>query len=120
MVGMEHEYKTGRRLSLKYTTRVNTPSANQLLPVVNNFNSLSLFYGNRDLKPEYTHSLNASWWIFDQFSFTTFMLGARASRTKNKINYSRTINDNLGQEVRLVNVDRDFTASANIDFSTPI
>lgn len=118
--GLEHEYKSGRRISLKYSSRSNTPSANQLLPIVNNFNSLSLFYGNRNLEPEFTHSLYASWWIFDQFSFTSFMLGARASKTNNKINYSRTITEQLGQEIRLVNVDRDFTASINMDFSTPI
>jgi hypothetical protein len=120
MFGVEHEYKTGRRISFKYSSRTNTPTANQLLPVVNNFNSLSLFYGNRDLEPEFIHSLSANWWIFDQFSFTSFMLGARASKTNNKINYSRTITDQLGQEIHLVNVDRDFNASANIDFSTPI
>ena len=45
--GLDHEYKSGRRISFKYTSRSNTPSANQLLPVVNNFNSLSVFYGNR-------------------------------------------------------------------------
>jgi len=118
--GLENEYKSGRRISLKYTSRTNIPTANQLLPVVNNFNSLSLFYGNRDLKPEYIHSVSASWWIFDQFSFTSFMLAVRASKTKNKINYARTINDQLGQEIHLVNVDRDFSASASIDFSTPI
>ncbi len=116
----EWEYKTGRRLSMRYFSMVNTPSANQLLPVVNNFNSLSLFYGNRDLEPEFRHSVSASWWIFDQFSFTSFLLGIRASKTDNKINYARTINDQLSQEIHLVNVDRDFSASANIDFSTPI
>jgi len=114
------EYKTGRRLSLRYLSMVNTPSANQLLPVVNNFNSLSLFYGNRDLEPEFMHSISANWWIFDQFSFTTFLMGARVSKTDNKINYARTVNDQLSQEIHLVNVDRDFSASANIDFSTPI
>ncbi len=116
----QYEYKTGRRLMMAYSTRVNTPSATQLMPVVNNFNSLSLFYGNRDLKPEYSHSLSANWWIFDQFSFTTLLTSVRASYTKNKINYARTVNENLGQVLNLVNVDRDLSASANIDFSTPI
>lgn len=116
----QNEYKSGRRLMFSYSSRANMPSANQLLPVVNNFNSLSLFYGNRDLKPEFTHTASASWWIFDQFSFTSFILNINASRTNNKINYSRTIDSQLKQEIRLVNVDRDFSARASIDFSTPI
>ena len=116
----QNEYKSGRRLMFRYSSRASMPSANQLLPVVNNFNSLSLFYGNRDLEPEFAHTASASWWIFDQFSFTSFILNINATKTKNKINYSRTIDSQLGQEIRLVNVDRDFSARASIDFSTPI
>jgi hypothetical protein len=93
---------------------------NQLLPVVNNFNPLSLFYGNRDLNPEFTHSTSASWWIFDQFSFTTLLTSFRITYTKDKINYSRTINDQLGETIKLINVESDFSANGSIDFSTPI
>ncbi len=115
-----YRYKPGRRLALRYSTRINTPSANQLLPVVNNFNPLFLFYGNRDLNPEFTQSASASWWIFDQFSFTTLLTSFRVTHTKDKINYSRTINDQLGQTIKLINVESDFSANGSIDFSTPI
>lgn len=116
----EYSYGTGRRLMLNYTSNVNTPSVNQMLPVVNNFNNLNLIYGNRDLEPEYSHRLGIYWWIFDQFSFTSFLASTSFNYTSNKINYSRTINDQLGQEIRLINVESDITANANIDFSTPI
>ncbi|MCD4769611.1 MAG: outer membrane beta-barrel protein [Bacteroidales bacterium] len=116
----EYEYKTGRRLIFKYSSRVNTPSVNQLLPVVNNFNSLSLFYGNRDLNPEFIHSFSANWWIFDQFSFTTMFTTLYMSYTTDKINYERTVSDQLGQIVKLVNVDSDFSVNGGVDFSTPI
>ena len=116
----EYRYKPGRRLALRYSTRINTPSANQLLPVVNNFNPLFLFYGNRDLNPEFTQSASANWWIFDQFSFTTLLTSFRVTHTKDKINYSRTINDQLGQTIKLINVESDFSANGSIDFSTPI
>lgn len=116
----QYRYKTGRRLSFRYSSSANTPSANQLLPVVNNFNSLSLFYGNRDLRPEYSHSASANWWVFDEFSFTTFLVGLRTSYTLDKINYSRSVNDQLQQIVELVNVEDNFSVNGNIDFSTPI
>lgn len=116
----QYRYKTGRRMMLRYSSAANLPSANQLLPVVNNFNSLSLFYGNENLNPEFKHSLSANWWVFDQFSFTTLLTSVRVNYTKDKINYSRTVFDNLAQEIRLVNVDSDFSANGNIDFSTPI
>ena len=116
----EYRYKPGRRLAIRYSTRTNTPLVNQLLPVVNNFNPLSLFYGNRNLNPEFTHSASASWWIFDQFSFTTLLTSFRVTYTKDKINYSRTVNDQLGQVINLINVESDFSANGSIDFSTPI
>ncbi len=116
----QYRYKTGRRLGIRYSSKANTPSANQLLPVVNNFNTLSLFYGNRELTPEFIHSASVSWWIFDEFSFTTFLVGLRSTYTQNKINYSRSVNDQLVQELRLVNVEDDLSLSGNIDFSTPI
>jgi hypothetical protein len=116
----EYEYKSGRRLMFKYSTRSSTPSVNQLLPIVNNFNSLSLFYGNRDLEPEYIHSGSLSWWIFDQFSFTSLLSSATINYTDNKINYSREVDAQLGQVVTLVNVESDLTIGGSVDFSTPI
>ncbi len=116
----EYRYKTGRRLMVRYSSVTNLPTANQLLPIVNNFNPLSLFYGNENLSPEFTHSLSANWWVFDQFSFTSLLTSVKVNYTKDKINYSRTVFDNLAQEIRLINVDSDFSAYGNIDFSTPI
>jgi hypothetical protein len=116
----EFEYRTGRRLMFDYSTSVNTPSASQLLPVVINVNSLSLFYGNRNLKPEYIHNARAIWMLFDQFSFTTLITGVNVMYTQDKINYSRIVDSNLGQQISLINVRDDWNAGANVDFSTPI
>lgn len=119
-VSYDLEYKTGRRIALFYSSEITTPTSSQLLPVVNNMNSLSLIYGNPNLKPEYSQQVNAHWILFDQFSFTSFFASLSASITKDKINWSRTINENLGFVNRLVNVDRDEQARASFDFSTPI
>lgn len=116
----EYEYKTGRRISFSYNSGTDIPTADQLLPLVNNLNPLSVFYGNPDLNPEYSHRANMHWWIFDQFSFTSLLTSLRARYTKNKINWSTTINDQLVQSHTLVNVDNDLMISGNIDFSTPI
>ena len=43
-----------------------------------------------------------------------------ATYTRDKINWSRTIDDKLGQTLNLVNVDDDFRISGNMNFSTPI
>jgi len=119
-INYEYEYKTGRRINLLYYSDVETPGADQLLPVVNKLNVLSTFRGNPDLKPEYNHSANANWWIFDQFSFTSFVTGIQAKYTINKINWSTNINDKLEQENTLLNTKDNKSLRGNIDFSTPV
>ena len=87
---------------------------------MNTINPLSLHKGNIDLDPEQSHSLSTEWSVFDSFSFTSFFARLNASYTKDKINWSRTINENLEQTVMPVNVDYDYRAGAGFDFRTPV
>jgi hypothetical protein len=119
-ISWEYEYKTGRRLRVYYTTGVNVPTINQLLPVVNISNPIVLSTGNRNLKPELDNSLSLNWWIFDQFSFTSLLTGINATYTRDKINWDRTIDENLRQTMSLINVPDDYSIQGNSDFSTPI
>jgi hypothetical protein len=117
---LEYEYKKGRRVGIHYESGINNPSSNQLLPVVDNTNPLELTYGNQYLKPEYYHDLRLNWILFDQFSFTSVFFGIGGTYTKDKINFSRMVSDNLKQTLSLVNVNNDYRADANIEFSTPV
>ncbi len=116
----EYEYKTGRRVMFFYQSSVNTPSTSQLMPVPETSNPMSVSYGNRNLKPELGNNIYLNWLIFDQFSFTSLMTGIDAGYTIDKINWARTIDDQLKQTMTLVNVKNDYRASARLDFSTPI
>ena len=115
-----YEYSTGRQFDFSFSSSVNSPSANQLLPVVDNSNPLQLYIGNSNLKPEYGHNARINWIFFDQFSFTSIFASLSGGYTQDKINWSRTIMPDLSQKLRLVNVSDDYRANANIDFSTPI
>lgn len=119
-ISWDYSRKTGRKFNVYYETSVNTPSVNQLLPVVNNLNPLALYYGNPVLTPEFNHSAMVHWLIFDQFSFTSLMMAFSGGYTSDKINWSTTVTDSLVQISTLTNVDWDYRASANMDFSTPI
>jgi hypothetical protein len=116
----EYEFQTGRRMMALYSSSVNTPSVTQLLPVANTLNPLALYFGNPNLKPEQQHNLNFHYLLFDQFSFTSFMATVNGTLTKNKINWDRTINDNLSFVNTLTNVKNDYNLRGNVDFSTPI
>jgi hypothetical protein len=119
-ISWEYEYNTGKRLAFAYESSVNTPTANQLMPIPDNINPLILSYGNQSLKPEYRHEAYFNWWLFDQFSFTSLFTTARFTYTRDKINWARTINNSLEQTITLINVPDDYSASLSIDFSTPI
>jgi hypothetical protein len=116
----EYEYSMGRRLTFSAQSSVKTPTASQLMPVVDNINPLMLAYGNRSLKPEYSHEAFFHWLMFDQFTFTSLFTSIEFNYTQNKINWAQTINDSLGQTMTLINVPEDYSASASIDFSIPI
>lgn len=54
-----------RSLRLTYRTTLTAPAASQLQPVPDNSNPLSIRLGNPDLRPEYGHSLTATYNQFD-------------------------------------------------------
>jgi hypothetical protein len=76
--------------------------------------------GNQNLKPEYSHNIFMHWLIFDQFSFTSLFTSLNAGITQNKINWSRTIDENLAQKMTLINAGSSYQAGANVDFSTAV
>ena len=119
-ISLKNGYKSGRNIDFYYDSNINTPNIEQLLPVVDNTNPLQLYTGNSNLLPEYSHNGQVNWQVFDQFSLTSFMMGLGAGYTRDKINWSRTINNNLGQTLTLVNVPDDYRLHMNTNFSTPI
>ena len=116
----DYSGRTGRKINFNYATSVNTPAVSQLLPVAVTLNPLNIFYGNPSLEPEYSHSINAHWLFFDQFSFTSLIVSMNGGYTRNKINWATTVTDNLVQINTLTNVDRDYRSQFNLNFSTPV
>ena len=116
----EYKYRTGRRITFRYRTYVSMPNINQLYPVTNTLNLLSLYKGNIDLTPEYNNHINFSWWLFDQFSFTSFFWRLGSIYTKNKISMSQTTNEELIKLNTPVNVPYNYVVYSFISFSTPI
>jgi hypothetical protein len=116
----EYRYRTGRRLNLRYNTQVNMPSVNQLNPIPNTLNLLSILQGNMNLDPEYSHKLSASWWYFDQFSFTSVFALLGGAYTKDKIGWSQYTSEELITILSPLNTPDQRTIYSYISFSTPI
>ncbi|MCK4881102.1 MAG: outer membrane beta-barrel protein, partial [Bacteroidales bacterium] len=116
----EYKYRKGRRINVRYKTHVNMPSVNQLYPVTNTLNLLSIYQGNLELTPEYSHDISFSWWYFDQFSFTSLFAMVGAEYIRDKIGWSQSTNDQLITLVTPVNTPDHRSAYSYISFSTPI
>jgi hypothetical protein len=121
VLSFENDYRSGCRYGLFYESFVNTASAQQLLPVINNINPLQLFVGNNKLSPEYVQSMRASWLLFDQFSFTSFFAELNGDYTRNNISWSRTIDpQNLSQRFSLYNAPEAYRLVGSFEYSRPV
>lgn len=110
----------GRMINFSYRTDVRLPAASQLLPVVNSANPLERLTGNSTLRPEYVHRANVSYNRFDQFTMSSFFAYLNMNYTTDKINWDRTINPDLSQDLRLVNTGYEANITGNISAGTPI
>lgn len=115
-----NQYRSGRRVEASFATSPSFPTPNQLFPIENNLNQVSIYKGNFDLKPQVSHNLSVLWSVFDEFSFTSFFIRLNGSYIEDKINNSITVDDQLIQTTTPVNTDGQTSISAKIDFSTPI
>ena len=115
-----NNYRSGRRVEMRYNTSIGMPSANQLFPIANTLNQLAVYEGNLALRPEYRHNLNLTWSIFDEFSFTSLFIRLSGNYTKDKISFSQNVDDQLIQTTRPVNVDNSQYLISYIGFSAPI
>lgn len=116
----QNEYRSGRRINLRYTSNIVMPTPEQLIPVRNAINQLNIVQGNPELEPEQRHLVFSNWTIFDQFSFTSFSLRLSGEYTKHKIRWAQSISDDFVKVMQPINVNNDINLSASADFSTPL
>ncbi|HMQ49698.1 MAG TPA: TonB-dependent receptor [Saprospiraceae bacterium] len=117
---LNYEFGLSRNFNLEYETRLQEPSLEQLQPVVDNSDPLNVFIGNPDLKPEYVHSLNAGYFLYDQFSFTSFFANLEGQYTKDRITNSSFIDSLFRRSILPINVDQEVSLRAYTSFSTPL
>ncbi|MCB0686041.1 MAG: outer membrane beta-barrel protein [Saprospiraceae bacterium] len=119
---MSWNYDLARSKSLRFTynTSVREPSLTQLQPIVDNSNPLSIYIGNPDLRPEYSHQIRLRYFSFSQFSMTNFFAMVNANYTDNAIVNARTIDNQFRQTTTPVNVDNDYRISTFTGVGTPL
>lgn len=119
-VNWRYELNNGQNIRLRYSTNVNVPSLTQLQPIADNSNPLSIYIGNPDLIPEYSHRLRLNYFLYDQFSFQSFFAFVNMSYTKNQITNASVVDENFVQVTSPVNVPYNFNTSGTVEFASPI
>ena len=105
---------------MNYRTNIQEPSIQQLQPVADNTNPVSIYEGNPELKPEYSHSAMLNIGSFNQFSFTNIFGFLNFTYTKDRIRNAQTIDQNFVTTTRPVNVDNDYRLNSSLSFGTRI
>mgnify|MGYP001462191771 CR=1 FL=1 len=107
-------------MRVNYTTNIREPSLQQLQPVVDNSNPLSIYIGNPNLVPEYRHNLRINYVKFDQFSFSSFFAFINATYSRNNIINQTFIDEQFRTVSTPINVPYNFNINGNVNYSTPI
>lgn len=85
-----------RSLNMNYNGRSSQPSMTQLQPVADMSNPLNIIQGNPDLKPSFSHNLNARFQDFQPEAQRAIMAMVRASMTQNSIVSRSVFNPETG------------------------
>ncbi|MBK8502721.1 MAG: TonB-dependent receptor [Saprospiraceae bacterium] len=115
-----YDLANSKSLRVSYNTNVREPSLTQLQPIVDNSNPLSIYVGNPDLRPEYSHRLQLRYFSFSQFSMTNFFAMINATYTDNAIVNARMIDNQFRQTTTPINVDNDYRLTTFSGFGTPL
>lgn len=119
-VSWRMKIKKGQRIALGYNTQISEPQIEQLQPIVNNDDPLSIVLGNPNLRPEYQHSLNLNYNLFDQFSFTSLFARLQFQVVQDKIVNTQTLDEQFRSVYAPININFAYQGSGNLSFSTPV
>lgn len=112
--------ETRQNINIDYETSVREPSLNELNPIPENTDPLRIQIGNPDLIPEYAHRISLNSTRFNQSNFSSLFLFLSMTYTNNKIATAQTTDDAFRQQIKLINVAKDFALNGNFSLGFSI
>ena len=117
---VSYEYKKGKRLRLRYNKETELPNANQVTPIVNDFNPLYISIGNSNLTPEKSDNFNLMFYSHEFKKATSFFSFLGYTKTTNTIISSRSIDDNYVTNASFENYGSKESLRAHLNLSKKI
>jgi len=115
-----YEYKKGHRIRFRYSKETRLPSANEVTPIVNDFNPLYISVGNTDLTPEKSNNYFAMLGSHDFTKATSFFAMLRYTNSTNAIIVNRSIDDNYVRTSTYENYGDKSNLTAFLSYSRKI
>ncbi|MDR0754419.1 MAG: outer membrane beta-barrel protein [Prevotellaceae bacterium] len=120
MAQFQYNFTKSHNIRIDYRTRTGQPSLSQLDPWVDRTNPLVISYGNENLKPSFTHSMNVRYNLNNRSTMRTLMVFLRGSMTQNSI-VSNSIYDTAGIQHRTYdNANGVWNLMSNVIVNFPI
>ena len=120
MAQFQYNFTRSHNIRVDYSTRTSQPSLSQLDPWRDISNPLITSYGNENLKPSFTHSLDIRYNLNNRATMRTLTMRLRGSTTQNSI-VSKTILYGDGHQDRTYdNVNGVWSLSGDIMINYPI
>ena len=120
-VELRIRFSKQNQLRLNYRGRTSQPSMEQLLPIVDNSNPLSISKGNPGLKPSFDHVLTFFYNQYNPKSQQGIMSHVYASYTQNGISNSRSYNPETGAwTMQPKNIDGNWRAFGIFGYNTAL
>ena len=118
---LDYRFSDDKFLRIRYRGRTSNPSINQMMPVNDNSDPLKITVGNKNLKPEFTHSLTTEYRTNNRSTFSFFSMGADFSYTKDDIVATKKYTEDGVMVSSYENTDKGvYSASGRIMMNTPI
>ncbi|MEZ5016384.1 MAG: outer membrane beta-barrel protein [Flavipsychrobacter sp.] len=115
---VQYDLSKTQNIGLGYNGRINTPNLNQLQPVPDYTDSLNIYIGNPNLKPEISNTISLNYRNYKPSGANT-NINLHGSWYQQKIT-NNVIITNSKRETRPINADGNYSLSSSISNTVPI
>lgn len=120
-VTLDYYFSRREHINLRYHGQSTAPGIEDLQEVIDVTDPLNLRYGNPNLKPSFTNSVNASYERYSTETMRNFRLSARFNNTLNSIANRMTYDrENGARTYHKENLNGNWSASTDFSFDTPL
>lgn len=120
---LNYRYRFTRQSQLRfeYRGRSNAPNIDNLQEVISKTNPQNIRYGNPDLKPSFTHNVNASYNGFNVDTRRTIIARGSFNTTQNSTTNMTLYDPSTGARVsKLMNVNGNWNTNGMFGYNTPL